>query len=610
MAQRAQGSPAAVPGQLLLSNCRVLDPVQGIVSVSSSDVVVVGERISRITSHQRGEATLAAAQAIGDVIDCRQAPAVMTGRQRAAPRAALQVLEGMLARGVTTVRDCGGADWGLAQAVEEGAVAGPRLLFAGHALSQTGGHGDMRGRRGGTACMASGIVAWVAPSPEGKAGARASPAGARCPAHGCRGEDCCACGSALRGIGRVCDGVPEVRKAARDELRKGAHCIKVMASGGVSSPTDRLENTQFALDELKAAVEEAAACGTYVAAHAYTAPAIKRAVLAGVRSIEHGNGLDEEGAELMATHDAFLVPTLVTYQQLVERGEAAGMRRELVAKAGGLVQQGLEALALAQDKGVTICYGSDLLGGLHAFQLHELLIRAQVHKGFLADLILLDGNPLEDIRVLADPSKLRLVVKGGRPPIGGQLPTTPPPPPAQQPAAMPSREPYEQNEGQAQVGTAGLLSLISLSKNATSGFAGFAVKTAIVSSSAATVFGLCSYMLLHGPLGPGISFLGGYLFGAVGGVVSRWRTDVADALLTVDRFPRLIEHHLRAGEARFELEGQSFEAWRADLRRNPRKQGHVVAAMYSASPTLCRIHSEREEAVAQMYVEDEAAACE
>lgn len=410
-----------MPGQLLLSNCRVLDPVQGIVSVSSSDVVVVGERISRITSHQRGEATLAAAQAIGDVIDCRgmvlmpglcdahvhvtactaDLPGLLSLSESLVATRAARVLEGMLARGVTTVRDCGGADWGLAQAVEEGAVAGPRLLFAGHALSQTGGHGDMRGR----------------------------------------GEDCCACGSALRGIGRVCDGVPEVRKAARDELRKGAHCIKVMASGGVSSPTDRLENTQFALDELKAAVEEAAACGTYVAAHAYTAPAIKRAVLAGVRSIEHGNGLDEEGAELMATHDAFLVPTLVTYQQLVERGEAAGMRRELVAKAGGLVQQGLEALALAQDKGVTICYGSDLLGGLHAFQLHELLIRAQVlppkeiirqatincaelfqmedrlgqvHKGFLADLILLDGNPLEDIRVLADPSKLRLVVKGGR----------------------------------------------------------------------------------------------------------------------------------------------------------------------------------------------------
>jgi len=114
---------------------------------------------------------------------------------------AARTLGGMISRGFTTVRDAGGADFGLAQAVEEGAILGPRLLFTGHALSQTGGHGDMRGR----------------------------------------GEDGCvgACGAALRGIGRVCDGEAEVRRAARDELRLGAHCIKIMASGGVASPTDR-----------------------------------------------------------------------------------------------------------------------------------------------------------------------------------------------------------------------------------------------------------------------------------------------------------------------------------------------------------------------------------
>lgn len=139
---------------------------------------------------------------------------------------AAEVLGGMLLRGFTTVRDCGGADFGLAAAVDSGQVLGPKVLFTGHALSQTGGHGDMRGA-GEDACA-------------------------------------CACGAALRGIGRVCDGVGECRRAARDELRRGAHAIKVMASGGVASPTDRLTNTQFSLEELRAIVEEAEAAGTYV----------------------------------------------------------------------------------------------------------------------------------------------------------------------------------------------------------------------------------------------------------------------------------------------------------------------------------------------------------
>ncbi|GAB4818041.1 hypothetical protein N2152v2_005087 [Parachlorella kessleri] len=292
----------------------------------------------------------------------------------------------MLLRGFTTIRDAGGADWGLAQAVEEGIIVGPRLLFTGHALSQTGGH-------------------------------------------------------ALRGIGRVCDGVAEVTKAARDELRKGAHCIKIMASGGVASPTDRLTNTQFSQVEIWAIVEEAEACGTYVCAHAYTAKAIKRAVECGVRSIEHGNHLDEESAELMAEKGVFLVPTLVTYQQLAARGEEAGMRPELVAKVGDLVEQGLNAIAIAERKGVTMCFGSDLLGELHPQQNQEFAIRAQVQdpkdilraatincaklfnmelqigkvaEGYLADLLVVQGNPLEDIALLTRPEEtLKLIMKGG-----------------------------------------------------------------------------------------------------------------------------------------------------------------------------------------------------
>eukprot|EP00877_Chromochloris_zofingiensis_P001778 jgi/Chrzof1/11600/Cz06g01200.t1 len=212
---------------------------------------------------------------------------------------ASHILAGMLNRGFTTVRDAGGADWGLAQAVDEGLMLGPRILFVGHALSQTGGHGDYRGK----------------------------------------GEDCCACGAALRGLARVCDGDAEVRRAARDELRKGAHCVKVMASGGVSSPTDRLSNTQFSLEELRAIVEEAQAAGTYVCAHAYMPAAIKRALACGVRSIEHGNWLDEECAQMLVDNGAFLVPTTITYAALQQDGVEAGMPAEQVAKVGAAVEK-------------------------------------------------------------------------------------------------------------------------------------------------------------------------------------------------------------------------------------------------------------------------------
>lgn len=314
---------------------------------------------------------------------------------------ATDILEGMLQRGFTTVRDAGGADWGLAEAVEEGSILGPSVLFVGHALSQTGGHGDMRGR----------------------------------------GEDVCSCGAALRGLGRVCDGVDACRAAARDELRKGAHCIKVMASGGVSSPTDRLTNTQYSMDELTAIVQEAAAAGTYVAAHAYTPPAITRALAAGVRSIEHGNWLDEDTAELMAADGAFLVPTTITYAALQREGVAGGMPAELVAKVGEAVSKGLQALAIARAANVKMAFGSDLLGAMHKYQSDEFLLRAQagipaqeilaaatvncaelfmkqgelgeLALGAAADLLLVEGDPLEDIAVLTNPNNIRLVIKAG-----------------------------------------------------------------------------------------------------------------------------------------------------------------------------------------------------
>ncbi|KAF8068175.1 hypothetical protein HT031_001861 [Scenedesmus sp. PABB004] len=316
----------------------------------------------------------------------------------------VDILEGMLRRGFTTVRDAGGADWGLAQAVEEGTLLGPRILFSGHALSQTGGHGDFRSR----------------------------------------GEEVCACGAALRGIGRVCDGVDACRAAARDELRKGAHFIKVMASGGVASPTDRLTNTQFSLEELTAICEEAAAAGTYVAAHAYTPKAIARALAAGARSIEHGNWLDADTAATMANCGAWLVPTTVTYAALAREGEAGGMPAALVAKVGAAVEQGQRSMALARDAGVRMAFGSDLLGAMHRCQSEEFLLRSaagipapelvaaatlncaqlfmqegvlgEVVPGAAADLVLVEGDPLADIACLVgggDGEGIRLVVKDG-----------------------------------------------------------------------------------------------------------------------------------------------------------------------------------------------------
>jgi imidazolonepropionase-like amidohydrolase len=312
-----------------------------------------------------------------------------------------RTMEGMLARGFTTVRDTAGADFGLADAQLEGLLRGPRLLFCGKGLSQTGGHGDVRGR--GT--------------------------------NRHDGHPCCA------GLGRVADGVDAVRAAARDELRKGAHHLKVMASGGVSSPTDRIDSTQYSAEELRAIVEEAEAANRYVAAHAYTARAINRALEAGVKSIEHGNLLDDRSVALLLEHDAYLVPTLVTYWALKEEGREFGLPESSWRKVDEVLGAGLEALERAARGGVKLAYGSDLLGGMHRHQNQEFRLRCEVQApldvirsatvnaadllgmageigtltpGAHADLLVLDGDPLADIGVLADPKHIRHVVQAGR----------------------------------------------------------------------------------------------------------------------------------------------------------------------------------------------------
>ncbi|MFG1696157.1 amidohydrolase family protein [Nonomuraea sp. NPDC049309] len=313
---------------------------------------------------------------------------------------AARIMGDMLSRGFTTVRDASGADFGLADAQAEGLIRGPRLLFCGKGLSQTGGHADFRGRG----------------------------------EHLDDDHPCCA------GVGRVADGVDAVRAAARDELRKGAHHIKVMASGGVASPTDRIDSTQYSMDELRAAVEEAEAANRYVAAHAYTARAVNRALEAGVRSIEHGNLIDDSSVELFLRHDAFLVPTLVTYWALKEEGREFGLSASSWRKVDDVLEAGIVALERAARGGVRLAYGTDLLGGMHRHQNQEFRLRAEVQRpldvlraattgaaelvgltgeigtlavGARADLLVLDGDPLEDIGVLADPVHIRHVVQSG-----------------------------------------------------------------------------------------------------------------------------------------------------------------------------------------------------
>lgn len=312
------------------------------------------------------------------------------------------ILQAMLLRGFTTVRDVGGADYGIARAVEEDIIAGPRIVYGGLALSQTGGHGDMRGP----------------------------------------GETIAEMFTSSAIFSRLCDGVSELRRACRDEIRRGARHIKLMLSGGVASPTDRISNVQFSHEELLAAVEEAENAGLYVVAHSYTAKTVNRAIRAGVRSLEHCNLIDEESLELFLKHQAFMVPTLVTYEMLATEGVAAGLPAGLVPKIEIVRSGGLEALRKAHEAGVKLAFGTDLLGDMHRHQLKEFGIRAQVQpalaivqaaslnaaelinevgetgqliEGARADLLIAAANPLEDLGSLEKPeSNLKLIMKAGK----------------------------------------------------------------------------------------------------------------------------------------------------------------------------------------------------
>jgi imidazolonepropionase-like amidohydrolase len=314
---------------------------------------------------------------------------------------AMKRAEECLMQGFTTARDAGGADYGFRMALEEGHFAGPRLLVSGRYISQTGGHGDKRRRS-----------EWNDPI------------------------DCC-----VGMVGIIADGADEVRRAARENLRHDVNQIKIMASGGAMSPSDELDTTQYTVAEMRAAVEEAQAVGTYVLAHAYSDTAVRRAIEAGVRSIEHGNLIREGAAKAIKDANAFLVPTMVTYEAIYREGKKYGIGDHQVAKINLAREQSVRGLEYAYRAGCQIGSGSDLLGDMAAQRTVELELKAEVMKpmevllsatkvnaeifkmsdkigsvtpGKYADLIVVSGDPLKNLRVFQNQDNLRVIMKGGR----------------------------------------------------------------------------------------------------------------------------------------------------------------------------------------------------
>ena len=401
----------------VIVNATLFDSPSGALRPHST-IVIVGDRIAAVTQEplQVDDALRIDAQhhivlpglidahvhvvaSSHDLVSLAQQPPSLVGAQSS------QIMRHMLRRGFTTVRDAAGADFGLQEAVARGLYEGPRLYIAGFPISQTGGHADMRPK-----------------------GVRTS------------GMFCSCAGLGL--MGAIADGVGEVRRAVREQVRTGANHIKIMAGGGISSPTDPLEGTQFSVEELRAAVEEAEAANLYALAHAYSPRAVSRAVLAGVRSIEHGNLIDEATARLMKKHGTYFVPTLATYAALAAEGQRLGWSAEMLNKLQLVQNRGIEAVRICHAEGVPVVYGTDLLGHMHGQQNQEFVLRApaqtateilqsativaarlmrqeahigQLAVGAYADLLVVAGDPTADTAVMAAPDQaIRLLMQAGR----------------------------------------------------------------------------------------------------------------------------------------------------------------------------------------------------
>ncbi len=400
---------------ILFTNGRVLDAEAGALRDGQAVLVKAG-RIAEVGS---GIAAPADARTVDlggrtlmpGLIDCHThvvaesldlwsnmiAPSSLAGLRAA------RVMEEMLQRGFTTVRDLGGADHGLVRGVEEGLIAGPRIVICGKGLTTTGGHADLRKRTDDRPGMMS---------------------------------------DRLGSMGYIADGVDEVRFACRKMIKEGASFIKVMANGGVSSPNDPIHSIQYSREEILAMVEEAENAGMYVSAHVYTDRAIRRCVELGVHSLEHCNLITIETAKLAADKGCIAVPTLVAYDALWLDGKELGLGPAEFEKIEVVRSGGLKSLAIMRDAGLPMAFGSDLLGGLRKYHCMEFELLAKVltpaeiirsatvigaelcrlkgevgtiAAGAAADLLVVDGNPLDDITLLMDNgAHMPMIMRAGR----------------------------------------------------------------------------------------------------------------------------------------------------------------------------------------------------
>ena len=314
-------------------------------------------------------------------------------------------LKSSLLDGFTSIREAGGADHSIARLLAEGKIVGPRLFYSGRALTQTGGGADFR--------TPNELI------------------------------DPCGHVSPFSVMSVIADGIDEVRKAAREELRKGAAQIKLFASGGVVFPSEAHATLyEYSEPELRAIVEEATARGTYVMAHVYTDEGIRRCLNAGVRSIEHGNFASEETIAMMSECGAFLDPTFISLVQRIESASENHLSEAIVDNLRRTVARGKQVYRWARQYNVPIAFGTDLWGPeAQKSQLREFEIRMELdaadkiirsatvtnaallmQEGKLgtiapdayADLLVVDGDPLTDARVMLDPEKnLKLIMKDG-----------------------------------------------------------------------------------------------------------------------------------------------------------------------------------------------------
>lgn len=404
-----------MPRPLALTGARLLDPDAGGLLENRSILIEDG----RITAVEEGIAAPEDADRIAldgkvvmpGLIDCHMHVVaetlnlwdnILAPTSLSALRAA-RVMEETLRRGFTTIRDLGGADLGLVRGVEEGLIDGPRLVICGKGLTTTGGHADLRTRTDDRPTMMH---------------------------------------YRLGSMGYVVDGVNAMRATCRALIKEGAQFIKIMANGGVSSPNDPIHSIQFSRDEIAAAVEEAENAGLYVSAHLYTDRAIRRCVELGVRSLEHCNLIEPETAALAAERGCIAVPTLVAYEALAREGAALGLGADSIAKIDTVRTAGRDSLAIMRDAGLPMAFGSDLLGGLRKYHcmevdlLAEVLTPAEILRsltsigadlcglkgvagriapGAAADLLVLDGNPLQDLGLLTgDGEHMQAIMARGR----------------------------------------------------------------------------------------------------------------------------------------------------------------------------------------------------